>query len=385
MATVTDPAAPTALRTRRGAPPQTPVNRPVVWWGLLGAVMLAFMTYVMIRWVAGPYFKNVPGGPTRVTTPQKVALLAIQIGSPIGALFCLYWFLVRPWRREGRPSSAGLLVACYACLYFQDPLEMAGGYWFTYNSTLWNRGSWIPYLPLFNPPPGRPGHMMAEPVVGMGSTYVYFMVITVGLALAVLRGVEKRWPKVGVPGAIAAAFLSVAVLDIVAEVLWLRTSFYEYPGAPGPRLFSNSYMAFPLLESVLIPLMVVPFALLLRYRDDRGYTVIERGIEQLRLGGRAKVALRFLALLGASQLIFLACFTIPAYQMGANQHAWPKQVQERSYFLDGVCGAGTGRLCPGPAIPNSRPDSAFVGSNGTLVVPRSVRLPTPAPVLHGAH
>ena len=68
-------------------------------------------------------------------------------------------------------------------------------------------------------------------------------------------------------------------------------------------------------------------------------------------GPRRQGRYRLLALIGATQLIFLLGFTVPVSEIGAHARAWPAAVQERSYLNDHLCGAGTTRACPGPAVP----------------------------------
>jgi hypothetical protein len=61
--------------------------------------------------------------------------------------------------------------------------------------------------------------------------------------------------------------------------------------------------------------------------------------------------------------------------------SYPADVQKRSYFTDGICGAGTDTACSGPNVPipvgNS---SARVGPNGTLTVPKGTALPKLVPL-----
>ena len=92
-----------ARSTAETAPPGAVVERKVVplkWWAAAGALILAFSAYVMISWVTGPYFERVPTGPSDPPTYMKVAGIVFQaISWPI-ALGLIYWFAVRPWRRE---------------------------------------------------------------------------------------------------------------------------------------------------------------------------------------------------------------------------------------------------------------------------------------------
>src|SRR5262245_49491616 len=82
----------------RGAPKAIPVE----WWAFAGALICAFWAYVLIRWVTGPYFEEVPTGPTPVPDWMKVSIIAWQIVMPAIWLFMGYRLLLRPWLRERR-------------------------------------------------------------------------------------------------------------------------------------------------------------------------------------------------------------------------------------------------------------------------------------------
>src|SRR4029077_20832270 len=48
--------------------------RPVTIWATIGGAVLALQVYVWIRWITGPYFERVPGGPTDPPMYMKVML-----------------------------------------------------------------------------------------------------------------------------------------------------------------------------------------------------------------------------------------------------------------------------------------------------------------------
>jgi len=90
-------------------------------------------------------------------------------------------------------------------------------------------------------------------------------------------------------------------------------------------------------------------------------------------------------------MIFLVVYTLPHLFVGAHSREWNNDIQRRSYFLDGICGADTGRACPGPAVPLVRNDnsskgagSAYVGSDGQLHIPAGTILPSQVPLDVGA-
>src|SRR5262245_28877347 len=96
---------------------------PVKWWAGLGAVILAFIAYVLIDWATGPFFERVPTGPMDPPTFMKVAMVFFQaVSIPVGVgLIC--WFVVRPIVRQRRLTLDGMLVLAFSTLWFQDPLS----------------------------------------------------------------------------------------------------------------------------------------------------------------------------------------------------------------------------------------------------------------------
>ena len=97
-------------------------SAPVKVWALAGGLLLVFQFYVITSWLLGPNFKRVPSGPSVPPGWMKAFLIGWQIVPIPLMVVILYWFLVRPWRREGRPTTDGLLCLAFLFVSFQDPL-----------------------------------------------------------------------------------------------------------------------------------------------------------------------------------------------------------------------------------------------------------------------
>src|SRR4051794_1069660 len=138
-------AGPTAPREL--AVPRENKTSPVVMWAVLGGAVLVFLAYVLIAWVAGPYFERVPQGPSDPPTWMHVELIGWQVLSIPAALYLIYRFVIRPWRRERRIGVDGLLTIAFATLWVQDPWSSAVDHWFVYNTSMVNFGSWAHSLP----------------------------------------------------------------------------------------------------------------------------------------------------------------------------------------------------------------------------------------------
>lgn len=344
---------------------------PAFWWALFGAGVLVFEAFVLARWITGPDFKTVPSGPSRPPTYMKVALISWQaIGMPL-ALGLLYLFLVRPWRRERRVTTDGLLVVAFFVMSFQDPLSDYFGYWFTYNSYMVNFGSWASSVPGWLAY-ARPGHMIASPILAMPPFYVVALFVACWLGSWVLRTVRARWPRLG-PAALVGIVLfpTMVLFDFVLEgVIFMPLGFWQYGGG-GLSLFPDAYHKFPISELPTAAAIFSGIIALRFFKNDAGETLVERGVNKMQTGPVRKAVVRFLALAGAVQLIMFCTYNLPlAGYVGAHSAPWPVDTQSRSYFTDYVCGAGTENICPQPGVPNSRgSDSAHIGPNGELRVP----------------
>jgi hypothetical protein len=350
----------------------------VKWWATLGVVVVAFVAYVLIKWVTGPYFKRVPAGPTHVPTWMHVELTAWQIVSIPAALLLLYRFVVRPWLRERSVGVDGILLIGFAVMWFQDPLSSAGNHWFVYNTSMVNFGSWANSVPGFAGF-GRPGAMTSEPILFTPAAYVYIMFIGAAVGCWSMRWAKGRWPRITSAGLVAWCFGTMCLFDIVLEgIIWLPLGVFEYPGGHW-GLFPSTYHKYPLNEMFTIGAVFTAISCLRFFTDDKGQMWIERGIDRVRGGAGRKLALRGLAAIGAIQLIMFLGYNVPNTAIGFNSTAWPKDLQKRSYFTNGICGAGTNRLCPGPDVANMRNGGAYIGADGKVVVPAGKSLPQIVP------
>ena len=344
MATTTPQLAGTTRRT--AARWLVPLNA----WAAIGALALAFIAFVLIRWVTGPFFQRVAAGPDTPPAFMTANLIFWQVVSTPAALALLYYFVIRPYRRERQIGVDGLLVLAYATIWFQDPLSDAGGQWFTYNAALVNFGSWANSVPGWSTY-GSPGHMLVEPLLVIPALYVYFFWIAATLGSKLMRVTKRKWPTINDAGVVAVCFGVVLLIDLVLEgLLWMPGGLWSLPGGHGTVLFGGSYDQFTANEWILVSLTLTAGACVRYFVDDRGCSIAERGSERLygRVSHGSLTLRRILATIGLMQVVMLCCYTLPQTLIGSSPGAWPASVvQQRSYFTDGLCGPHTPRPCPG--------------------------------------
>jgi hypothetical protein len=340
---------------------------PAVVWAGFGALCLATALYVWISWITGPYFKRVEAGPTEPADWMKAVLTGTQIVLPIVALVILYFMLFRPWRRTGWLTTSGLLVICFGLTWWQEPFSDYYGHWLTYNSYLFNRGSWAQELPGWLSAVS-PGHTVVVPPLITGPMYMSLFVVLMFGTAWVMRALKRRYPRLTTLHVIAITLVAGTIFDVVLEgLIFMPLGYWEYPGGIGPSIFPDSYHKMPLLGGLIAAAFWVAMASLVYFLNDRGENFAERGLHRIKGSERKRSAIRFLALLGGVNATVLV-FNLPAaILVGPRVDEWPKDAQERSY-LTYICGAGTNVICPGPGLPNDRGNDHFnfAGPDGTL-------------------
>lgn len=168
--------------------------KPVQIWSAIGGALLLLQLYVWIRWITGPYFQQAPSGPSDPPMYMKVVLIANAVGAWIGLPFAVWWFIIRPWRRERRITLDGMLMVSMGLMFFQDPLLNYLNTWCTYNTWMPNRGSWSSDIPGWVSPE-VPGHQVVEPLLTNVPGYSFGNLLMVMASCWVMRKAKSRWPK----------------------------------------------------------------------------------------------------------------------------------------------------------------------------------------------
>lgn len=367
---------------------EVPAGRPfnaLRFWAGIGAVVLAFEIYVMGRWVTGPYFTPVHAGPSQEPTWMDWSLRTMEVAFVALWLWCVWAFFVTPWRRERRFGFDGLLcMALFVYAWFQDPLADYGGAVFTYNANLVNMGSWLNEVPGVTAP-GHPGAQLPEPL-WTAAIYPGVIFLATILGCWLMRRIKAHFPQMGPVGLIASVFVLMFAFDVILEGgILMPLGAYTYAGTPNWSAINDShYFKYSLLEGVAFGAVWAAWASLRYFRDDRGHSIVERGIDSLGLSRRRSAAMRFLAIGGFIAVTQAVLVNVPYYWMSNHMSTYPADIQKRSYFLDGLCGEGTDTACFGPALPTVRGnDAARVAPDGTLSVPRGTVIPKPVPLDRG--
>lgn len=361
-----------------------PAAKPVKIWATIGGALLVLQLYVWIRWITGPFFERVPTGPNDPPLYMKVPLLANALVLWVALPVAVWWFFIRPWRRERRITLDGMLVVSIGLMFFQDPLLNYLNTWCTYNTWLFNRGSWTPYIPGWVSPE-EPGHQVAEPLLTNVPGYAYGVLLITIVGCWVMRKVKARWPNISNLRLIAVTYAIAFVFDFVMEgLVLLPIGFYTYPGAiRSVSMNAGTYYQWPVYEGLMWGGVQAALCCLRYFTDDRGRTLVERGSEHVRGGFARQQFTRFLAVFAGVSGCFFFLYMAPAQWIAMHGDPWPEDHQKRSYFTGGICGDGTDKPCPNPALPLPTKHSGYINTDGELVLPPGVELPKTVPFERG--
>ncbi|MBI3227633.1 MAG: spirocyclase AveC family protein [Mycolicibacterium cosmeticum] len=366
-----------------GTPPTSKVA-PIHIWATIGGAILALQLYVWARWITGPYFERVPAGPTAPPQLMRVILTANSILLMAGLPVAIWWFIIRPWVRERRITLDGMLLVSMALMFFQDPFLNYFNTWCAYNTWLFNRGSWSPYVPGWISP-DSPGHQVPEPLLSNIPGYAYGVLLITIIGCWVMRKIKAKWPGISNVQLIGVTYAITFVLDFVMEgCLLLPTGVFSYPGAiQAVSINAGHYYQWPVYEGLMWGGVQAALCCLRYFTDDRGRTIAERGLDHVRGGVAKQQFIRFLAIFAAVSACFFVFYNIPAQWFGMHSDPWPEDVQKRSYFNGGTCGAGSDQPCPNPVVPLPTRRSGYINNDGRLVLPEGAELPTVVPFTPG--
>jgi hypothetical protein len=323
-------------------------RRPVQRWAAAGVCFVVLQAYLYSRWIGGLLAGGIHSVGTGSTPVPGWMTAAVWVHITIGFVavpVLLYWNLVRPWRRDRRVTSDALLMLACLTAFWQDLLSNAFHYNVVYNAAWPNLGAWYGFLPGWQTPRGN---VQAEAMIFFLPMYVACMFGFTTFGCGAMRRVQRRHPGVSGIRLFFVAWGTMALIDFVLEVGWVRLGLYSYAGAWKPlTLFYGHYYQFPLTVPMIWGFGWALFSSLRFFRDPGGGTVVERGIESSGGGERRMVLLRFLALSAAANLMLLT-YSLLTWPVAQASGHWPADVTKRSYLVGRLCGPGADYACPRP-------------------------------------
>lgn len=235
-----------ALSADARRPSPVPV---VMVWATVGAALLSFEVFVLLRWILGANFAPTSPGTAQISGGQQALFLVLQIVLPIAAVAGIWFWVIRPWRREGRLTTDGMLALSGAMIFFWDMCMNFTSVTLLYNSGMvnfgaWATGSWPGWI---SPHANR----LPEPIFVTMPGYTALVFSQVMLILFVMRKIKAKRPMLSPLAVWPILFLGLTLIDTIIESALLRMGIYAYPG--GIRwltLYSGETYQLPMTEPV---------------------------------------------------------------------------------------------------------------------------------------
>lgn len=375
MAT-TQAAASRSIRTEERGEAQ---SRAIYYWAAIGIFFVGLQLYVFWQWYASGDMHRIYPGVTPVPAWMSIGYRINEIFWAITIPLTLYYLVIRPWRQNGRPSFDGLLALAFIFVWWQDALFSYVTMGYSYNTVSFNLGGWSCHIPGWISPGGC---QIAQPLAWDFSFYFVLSVLGVIVASNVMRKIKARRPQIRTETLFLGLLVVFAIFDFIYEFFFVWAGLYQYGGVSDVwALFPDKTYKFPMYEPFMVGFLFCFLTSIRYFRNDKGETLAERGLDQVRMGAGAKSWLRFFALAGIVNVMFFLGFSLPVQFFQIHVGTWPKAIQERSYWTSGICGEGTGYACGGSnvAIPQ-RGKSIHVGPDGELVIPPGTEIPKSVPL-----
>lgn len=339
-------------------------------WAVIGCAFLAFMGWVIFNWVTSPYF-----GPTQlaagveVPSYYKMAIRTIEVGLPIAWIVIIWYQIIKPIRQTGQPNTLGLIGIAFFCAIFWDPSMNFIQQGCVYNPYAFNLGFLSANIPGWMSPNAN---LLPEPLLAWSGGYPAILVGGCVFGLATMRWFKARFPAINNIKLAVAGIIGTMVYDTIVEILLIQgTGIYAYPGSiRSLSLWGGHWYQFPMYEAVLFGGWWGMCTVLLYFKDDKGLTWVERGVEKIDMCKRSnlmKGIVRTIAVIGFAQVVEVIFYVGPMSLMTANADPFPDDTPAFFTTGTGMCGPGTGNSCPRPDLPILRRTDLSKFSNSPVV------------------
>lgn len=323
-------------------------------WFTIGCAFLLFMGWTIIQWVTAPDFgRTLPPPGTENPTQFLIGHWVVAIGMGLVWLYYIITQIILPWKRNGAPNTLGLLTIGFFFAIFWDPSMNWIQQGCVYNVHNPNLGFLSYLIPGWLSPRSE---LLAEPLLAWAGGYPGFLLWMVLTGLAFMRFLKSRFPGISNVALMISGVVGAMLFDAICEILLIRlTGIYAYPGSIRALcLFSGHWYQFPIYEMIFFGGWVGVTAVLVYFKDDKGLTWVERGVEQLNICKRSntmKALVRAVAIIGFCQVVEVIVYVLPMPLITANADPFPADTPACFLTEARMIGPETGLAIPRPDLP----------------------------------
>ncbi len=314
-----------------------------------GVYLLAFVGVLIVAyalWTWGAWLLDGPRPIIEFRDPHSPTLWVArgyETVMVIAAIVILV-HVVRGCVRERRfTTDASIVIAGFFTLFW-DPMVNWMQPNFFYSSQWINVNTWTGYAPwVVNPTASQ----MPQPIVFIGLIYPLGLLGFSMLLNKAMTAVRGRWPEISNTRLIALTAAGALSLCLFLEAPMFLLNLWGLPGAPGElALFDNDHR-FAWAEYVTTTIVFTTMASVRFFRNDKGQTIAERGLE-----GRSAVGRALVATLATTTLFAMSMWVLLLIQIPAGLHADPYPEGYPMHMINNLCDVNPGMHteygpCPG--------------------------------------
>src|SRR5271167_2392983 len=158
---------------------------PITVWAGIGVFVCALFAYTYIDWGLSSDARPNTFGIDTVPEWNKIAVRCAEVVFTSAFVACNYFFIYRPWRKNGELSKEGLLIFACGTMWWLDLAFNYTSYYAQLNTYFINLGNPSAHIPgWIAPNQGR----APEAIFAWGVAYAsWFMVVPVLIGTGVLR------------------------------------------------------------------------------------------------------------------------------------------------------------------------------------------------------
>ncbi|MBB3600625.1 hypothetical protein FHT40_000258 [Mycolicibacterium sp. BK556] len=320
MATVSaDRPAPFATAT-----PVRQVPAPVIL-AVIGVLIAGYALWTWGAWLAS--------GPAQVTVtrePGDTSWWVARIYESIMAVAVVLigTHVVRQCLRQRRLAFDAVIVIAGFFTLFWDPMVNWMQPNFMYSSQWLNLNTWVAQAPgVVNPTAG----LMPQPVFIM---FIYPFGL-LGFAIIINHGmgvVQRRFPQINTLVLMVFAYSYGLILGACLEAPTFLSNLWGLPGAPADfSLFANG-QRYAWAEYLTTGIVFTTFAAVRYFKNDKGETIVERGLHTFRPAVRTSVTV-----FAAVAIFAMSMWALLLVQIPAGLHASPYPDDYPAHLVNGLC------------------------------------------------
>jgi Spirocyclase AveC-like len=298
---------------------------PAIVLAVVGVLVAGYALWTWGAWLSA--------GPTQITATRDPASASRWVARGyelviVAVAVAVAVHVVRLCRRERRLVFDAIMVIAGFFTLFWDPMVNWMQPNFMYSSQWLNLNTWVANAPgVVNPT----GSLMPQPVFIM-LIYPFGLLGFAMILNHAMAGMRRRFPRIGNLELLAFTYAFGWVLGFSLEAPMFLFNLWGLPGAPaGMSFFSNEHR-FAWAEYLTTAIVFTTFAAVRFFRNDKGQTIGERGLDGLRPAARTAVSIF------ATVAIFaMSMWALLVVQIPAGLHSSPYPAGYPAHLINGLC------------------------------------------------